>query len=64
VFDRILSDVPATREGVTQWLRTAYGIDQYLGGLLRDEGYVTWPSLASQPSILAQELDELRPRYA
>jgi len=55
IFDRILSDVPATPSAVALWLRQHRGIDQYYARSLDGLHLVTIPVIATQASILGQE---------
>ena len=63
VYGRLLDAIPATPAGVAGWLERVRGVDQFYALTLADESIATCPSLASQPSILGQEPEELRGRY-
>ena len=54
VYDRILREVPRTPSKVALWLRSAFGIDQYLMEF-DGERLLTSPVIASQGSLLKQE---------
>jgi Glycosyltransferase family 25 (LPS biosynthesis protein) len=56
IYDRILTDVPATPAAVALWLRAHHGIDQYYARELDGMHLVTCPVVASQGSILGQEV--------
>jgi hypothetical protein len=55
IFDRVLSDVPATPSAAALWLRQHHGIDQYYARSLDGLHLVTNPVIAAQASILGQE---------
>ncbi len=55
IFDRILSDVPATPTAVALWLRKQNGIDQYYVRCLEGLHLLTSPVIVTQTSILPQE---------
>lgn len=58
-YDTLLEEVPATVEGVEEWINVKYpAIDQYLPHI--NDLIVMTPVIASQPSILADEEESMR----
>ena len=54
-YARILAEVPATPTAMARWLRAHQGIDHYYALHLGGTSLVTWPSVASRPSLLPEE---------
>lgn len=62
IYGRILNEIPDDVESVVKWRERYRAIDQYLLGI---EGrYAAFPPVASQPSIVAQELLGYQERYS
>jgi glycosyltransferase involved in cell wall biosynthesis len=55
IYDRILSDVPATASGVALWCRKHFAIDAYYSNSLDGLHLLTCPVIATQKSLLRQE---------
>ncbi len=51
VFEKILADLPDSREEMVTWLKSHHGIDQYLRTI--DKQFLTEPSVATQMSAAA-----------
>ena len=54
-YARILAEVPATPTAMARLLRAHQGIDHYYALHLGGTSLVTWPSVASRPSLLPEE---------
>ena len=61
VYDRILTEVPATPTGMARWLQTHLGIGHYYADRLDGMSLVTCPSVATQPSLLPREVAPFEP---
>ncbi len=61
VFPKILADLPPDLDGIREWIKSHHAIDIYLRGVKKR--YLSDPSVASQPTLLAQEDPEYRDRY-
>jgi hypothetical protein len=57
---RVLSEVPDNAAGMERWLETHHGIDQYYAFSVTEKKYLLSPVIATQPSILPMESDEVR----
>ncbi|HUI80652.1 MAG TPA: glycosyltransferase family 25 protein [Bryobacteraceae bacterium] len=55
IYERILSEVPATPTGVALWLRKEHGIDQYFSNMPDCLKLLTSPVVASQLCLLSRE---------
>ncbi len=55
VYDRILTEVPATPTGVARWLQTHSGLGHYYAEQFDGMSLVTCPSVATQLSRLPQQ---------
>ena len=55
VYDRILTDIPATPTGMARWLQTHLGIGHYYADRFEGMSLVTCPSVAIQSSLLPHE---------
>ena len=62
IYDRILSEVPSSVAGMEDWLKTHHGIDQYYASTLTDGKFLVSPVIATQPSILPMENEDVRGR--
>ena len=62
IFDRLLAELPADLDGMTNWIGAKLAIDQYLA-VAEARKLLTKPVLATQPPILQQEKNEDRPHY-
>ncbi len=62
VFDRILTEVPASFAGMEEWLRVHHGIDQYFAFHISQGKYLVSPVVATQANILPLESEEVRER--
>ena len=62
IYDRILSEVPSSPAGMEDWLKTHHGIDQYYAFSLTDGKFLVSPVIATQPSILQMENENVRGR--
>lgn len=61
VYQKILSELPATKKEMGQWLKTHLAIDQYLSSI--EKRFLANPTLASQAELLPYEDKELRQRF-
>lgn len=61
VYDQILNDLPASEEGMADWVNQHYAIDQYLTTL--DKRYISVPKLATQPQLLETEEEPYKHYY-
>ncbi|MBI3796007.1 MAG: PqqD family peptide modification chaperone [Deltaproteobacteria bacterium] len=61
VYQRIVDDLPGDIEGMREWIKTSYAIDQYLGKI--DKRYLAAPVVSSQPFLLAQEEASYRDQF-
>jgi hypothetical protein len=62
IYDRILTEVPATPTGMARWLQTHYpGIGHYYADRLDGVSLETCPSVATQPSLLPREVAPFEP---
>jgi GR25 family glycosyltransferase involved in LPS biosynthesis len=62
IYDRILSEVPSGIAGMEAWLMTHHGIDQYYAFNLTEGKFLLSPAIATQPSILPMENEDVRGR--
>ena len=62
IYNRILSEVPAGIAGMEEWLKTHHGIDQYYAFNLTEGKFLLSPAIATQPSILPMENEDVRER--
>ena len=61
VYDQILTDLPATPTGMARWLQTHLGIGHYYADRLNGMSLETYPSIATQPSLLSREVAPFEP---
>lgn len=61
VFPRLLTELPETAEGMTDWIARFKGIDQYLR--MVEHLYLAEPVVATQVELLPQEAPEHRSRF-
>ncbi|MGO9959100.1 MAG: glycosyltransferase [Solirubrobacteraceae bacterium] len=62
-YDRILADIPATEQELERWLDEWLACDQYLSRQIGDGTFravITSPRVATQPSLLSDELGDGR----
>ena len=62
IYDRILGEVPSSIAGMEEWLKTHHGIDQYYASSLTEGKFLLSPVIATQPSILPMENEDVRER--
>ncbi len=62
IYDTILNDIPENYRGAEVWLKSEYGIDQYLTNSI-DQGYLCNPPVATQIEILEGEDELARERF-
>jgi hypothetical protein len=58
VYDAILEAVPDNAVDIALWLRTNVAIDKFYNQTLGASSYLTWPVIASQWSIMEEEVSE------
>jgi hypothetical protein len=58
VYDAILDAVPDNAVDIALWLRTNVAIDKFYNQTLAASSYLTWPVIASQWSIMEEEVSE------
>jgi hypothetical protein len=61
VYDRMLTELPATPTGMARWLQTHTGIGHYYAERFNGMSLMTCPSVATQPSLLPHEVASFEP---
>jgi hypothetical protein len=56
VYDAILNAVPENAVDLAMWVRTHLAIDQFYTRSLKPSSFLTWPVIATQESILCEEV--------
>ncbi len=61
IFEKVLGDLPDSREAMAAWLEAHHGIDQYLRKMERQ--FITEPSVATRIELLPLAREELQKRF-